>query len=117
MVVISSGDEIRLEFAVPETAPPPGWTRDFILHCCGWDKDADLNTLSGQSTGALAVSRDDAVPAAGQMKWRNVPSSEQQNRHHLQRYQSFRSFWYRSLVEQPMSFHQAGESLIPERER
>ena len=50
MVVISSGDEIRLQFAVPEIDLPKGWKRDFIFHSVGWDKDADLNTLTGQST-------------------------------------------------------------------
>ena len=53
MVVISSGDEIRLEFSLPLADLPSGWERDFILHSVGWDKDADLNTLSGQSTGPL----------------------------------------------------------------
>ncbi len=24
-----------------------------MLHCVGWDKDADLNTLAGQTTGPL----------------------------------------------------------------
>ena len=30
-------------FAAPE-APPPGWTRDFVLVGDGWVKDGDLNT-------------------------------------------------------------------------
>ena len=57
MVVIGAGDEIRVQFSLPESDPPPGWTRDFILHCVGWDKDADLNTLSGQSTEPLPSAR------------------------------------------------------------
>ena len=49
MVVMASGDEIRMTFDAGPP-PPPGWVRDFVLHNVGWDKDADLNTLTGQST-------------------------------------------------------------------
>jgi hypothetical protein len=103
MVVISSGDEIRLEFARPDTPPPPGWRRDFVFHSVGWDKDADLNTLRGQSTGPLPYREMTAYPppATEQAKTRRL---EQRNRHHLQRYQDFRSFWYRSDGEQKMRF-------------
>ncbi len=50
MVVMASGDEMVLEFAIPERPLPEGWTRDYVLHSVGWDKDADLNTLEGQSS-------------------------------------------------------------------
>ncbi|QDU37802.1 hypothetical protein Mal4_21190 [Maioricimonas rarisocia] len=52
-VVMASGDEMTLRFAVPEEPLPEGWTRDFILHNIGWDKDADLNTLYGATAGPL----------------------------------------------------------------
>ena len=94
MVVIGAGDEIRMLFTLPESAPPEGWTRDFILHSVGWDKDADLNTLSGQTIGPLPYRdmRQYPPPASEDAKSRQL---EQRNRDHLQRSQAFRSFWYR----------------------
>ncbi len=109
MVVISSGDEIRLEFSLPQVELPAGWKRDFVLHCVGWDKDADLNTLSGQSTGPLPYREMTQYPpsAGEQAKARRL---ETLNEHHLQRYQSFRSFWYRGPV-QPSRFHDASTTV------
>jgi tetratricopeptide (TPR) repeat protein len=52
-VVMGAGDELTLEFST-ETAPvPEGWVRDFIVYNVGWDKDADLNTIHGQSVEPL----------------------------------------------------------------
>ena len=50
--VMGSGDEMTLEFAAA-SEPPPGWKRDFLLHNVGWDKDADLNTVFGQTVEPL----------------------------------------------------------------
>ena len=47
MVVMSSGDEIVIRFAIPDQPAPEGWVRDFVLHSIGWDKDSDVNTLAG----------------------------------------------------------------------
>jgi tetratricopeptide (TPR) repeat protein len=57
MAIIGGGDGIELSF---QAASPPkeGWTRDFILHSVGWDKDADLNTFFGQSVGPMPVGPD-----------------------------------------------------------
>ncbi|GIW90850.1 MAG: hypothetical protein KatS3mg109_1282 [Pirellulaceae bacterium] len=52
LVVMGSGDELAVKFSVPP-GPRPGWKRDFLLHCVGWDKDADLNTIWGQSVEPL----------------------------------------------------------------
>lgn len=49
LLVIGCGDECTLEFAVPSEPLPEGWTRDFILHSVGWDKDANLHTVYGQT--------------------------------------------------------------------
>ena len=49
MVVMSAGDEMTLRFAVPQEPLEPGWTRDFLIHNVGWDKDCDLNTVLGQT--------------------------------------------------------------------
>jgi hypothetical protein len=50
MVVMGSGDEIRMRFRPAELPPvPPGWKRDFLLLVDGWAKDADANTAFSQS--------------------------------------------------------------------
>ncbi|HKI06520.1 MAG TPA: FG-GAP-like repeat-containing protein [Thermoanaerobaculia bacterium] len=54
LVVMGSGDEIRLLFdarALP--ALPDGWRRDFLLEVDGWAKDADANTAFSQSVEPL----------------------------------------------------------------
>jgi hypothetical protein len=94
MVVISGGDEIQLRFAVPEKPLHDSQQRDFVLHGVGWDKDADLNTLSGQSTLPLpfqAMSK--YPPTASQTE--EVTQSRHTNANHLSREQPFRKFWSR----------------------
>ena len=54
MVVMGSGDEVRLLFdarALP--ALPSGWRRDFLLKVDGWAKDADANTAFSQTVEPL----------------------------------------------------------------
>ncbi len=53
MVIMSSGDEIIIRFQIPSNPVPEGFQRDFVLHCTGWDKDSDVNTLAGY--GALPI--------------------------------------------------------------
>lgn len=53
LLVIGTGDEVTLEFDLPEKSLPDGWKRDFILHCVGWDKDANLHTVIGQTVEPL----------------------------------------------------------------
>lgn len=53
LVVMGAGDELTVRFAVPAEKPPEGWERDFLLYNVGWDKDADLNTVYGQTTEPL----------------------------------------------------------------
>ncbi len=50
MVVMGPGDELTVTFRVPEQPVPPGWQRDFVLKNVGYDKDANLNTIYGQSS-------------------------------------------------------------------
>lgn len=50
MVVMGSGDEIRLRFSARDLPPlPAGWKRDFLLLVDGWAKDADANTAFSQT--------------------------------------------------------------------
>jgi hypothetical protein len=47
-VMMNSGDEILMRFAVP--APPPlGWKRDYVWISDGWTKDGDMNTRFGKT--------------------------------------------------------------------
>ena len=50
MIVMGPGDELTVEFTSPAEAAPAGWKRDFVLYNVGWDKDANLNTVYGQSS-------------------------------------------------------------------
>lgn len=51
--LLGAGDELELRFKAEGPELPEGWTSDFILHNVGWDKDADLNTVFGQTVGPL----------------------------------------------------------------
>lgn len=54
MVILGSGDEIRLLFDATALPPlPAGWKRDFLLKVDGWAKDADANTAHGQTVEPL----------------------------------------------------------------
>jgi hypothetical protein len=71
-----------------------------LLHCVGWDKDADLNTLTGQSIDPLPIKDMRAYPpdAASQTQFERV---RQLNADSLRRRQSFRAFWRRGETHQP----------------
>jgi len=54
MVIMGSGDELRLRFSrrgLP--ALKAGWKRDFLLLVDGWAKDGDANTAYSQSVEPL----------------------------------------------------------------
>jgi hypothetical protein len=54
LVIMGSGDELRLLFPARAAAPlPAGWKRDFLLFVDGWAKDADANTAFGQTVEPL----------------------------------------------------------------
>jgi tetratricopeptide (TPR) repeat protein len=53
-VVMKGGDAVRLEFDASALPPlPEGWTRDYLIVLDGWDKDADKNTVAGQTVEPL----------------------------------------------------------------
>ena len=62
--VLGTGDEITVKFRLPDTPLPPGWQRDFLLHNIGWDKDADLNTVYGQTVEPLPFRQMTGYPFA-----------------------------------------------------
>ena len=54
MVIMGSGDELRLLFPAGNLpAVRPGWRRDFLLLVDGWAKDGDYNTAHSQSVEPL----------------------------------------------------------------
>ena len=53
-VVMKGGDAVRLRFdASALRSLPPGWIRDYLIVLDGWDKDADKNTVAGQTVEPL----------------------------------------------------------------
>ncbi|HXO19210.1 MAG TPA: ASPIC/UnbV domain-containing protein, partial [Thermoanaerobaculia bacterium] len=54
LLIMGSGDEVRLSFAASRLPPlPAGWRRDFLLLVDGWAKDADANTAFGETVEPL----------------------------------------------------------------
>jgi hypothetical protein len=54
MIVMGSGDEIRLLFpATSLTVVAAGWRRDFLLFVDGWAKDGDANTAFSRTVEPL----------------------------------------------------------------
>ena len=67
LVIMGSGDELRLRF--PASSLPalaPGWRRDFLLLVDGWAKDADANTAFSQSVEPLPFHGMSAYPYSPQ---------------------------------------------------
>lgn len=62
LVVMGAGDEMTVRFGLPADKLPDGWVRDLVLHSVGWDKDAALNTLEGQSSLPLPSSKYQQYP-------------------------------------------------------
>ncbi len=53
-VIMKGGDAVRLRFDARALPPlPEGWVRDYVIVLDGWDKDADKNTVAGQTVGPL----------------------------------------------------------------
>ena len=56
------GDAVRLEFSASGLpALPEGWTRDWLFVSDGWEKDADKNTVAGQTVEPLPFHGMDAA--------------------------------------------------------
>jgi len=53
-VVMRGGDAVRLTFDASALPPlPEGWVRDWLFVSDGWEKDADKNTVAGQTVEPL----------------------------------------------------------------
>ncbi|MFQ5731142.1 MAG: hypothetical protein ACE5KM_04205, partial [Planctomycetaceae bacterium] len=100
LVVMGAGDTLTLRFAVPEKPLPAGWKRDFFIRNVGWDKDADLNTVLGQTTGPLPFRGMTGYPFPPG----DSPPNSRDYQRYLRRYQTrklpARRFW-RSIQDFP----------------
>ena len=92
LVVMGAGDEMTLRFkALPP--PPRGWKRDFILHSVGWDKDADLNTIYGQTVEPLPFRGMSGYPDLNGKTFPDTPRHREYLRTYQTRTQHRRPFW------------------------
>jgi hypothetical protein len=77
MIVMGSGDEIRLRFDAAAHGPvKAGWTRDFILLVDGWAKDRDPNTAYSQNTEPLPFHKMSRFPYPSSEKYPDTPEHE-----------------------------------------
>jgi hypothetical protein len=97
MVVMGAGDEMTVRFRAPTHSPPSGWKRDFILHSVGWDKDADLNTVHGQTAEPLPYNAMTAYPYPPDEPFPDTPAHRQYLRKYQTRQQEMQRFWRKLL--------------------
>lgn len=84
LAILGAGDELTLRFAALPEEPPAGWTRDFLLYNVGWDKDADLNTVYGQTVEPLPFGAMSGYPYAVDEAF----PADQRHREYLRAYQT-----------------------------
>ncbi len=92
-VVLGAGDEMTAEFSVGTAELPAGWKRDFIIYNIGWDKDADLNTVHGQSVEPLPFRGMSKYPYEPDQSFPSGPEHTDFLRRYQTRVQSSGSFW------------------------
>ncbi len=99
LVIMGSGDEMRLRFKVPAEPVRPGWKRDFMLHNVGWDKDANLHTILGQSVEPLPL-RDAELSLSNPETYPDEKVLRQDQRLYHTRRQNSTAFW-KYMLEYP----------------
>jgi hypothetical protein len=92
LVVMGPGDEVILKFELPRNDLPEGWVRDFVLHSVGWDKDAAMNTLEGQSSLPLPFSKMSQYPPGSDDR-QEAGRVDRMHQKTLSRQQSSENFW------------------------
>jgi hypothetical protein len=105
MVILGSGDALLVEFPASPATLPAGWTRDFILHTVGWDKDADLNTVYGQSVEPLPFQAMSSYPTPPTQPH----TTSNSYREYLDRYQN--------RSQHPLRFWRYVHDYLPEKSR
>ncbi|MFN0055077.1 MAG: ASPIC/UnbV domain-containing protein, partial [Planctomycetales bacterium] len=93
LAILSPGDEMTLTFDVPSEPVPDGWKRDFLLHNVGWDKDAVLNTLYGQTVEPLPFQGMSGYPYGPDEAYPQTPRHLEYLRQYQTRTQSPARFW------------------------
>lgn len=101
LVVFGAGDELELAFRVPDQPVPDGWVRDFVLYNVGWDKDAVLNTLYGQTVEPLPFAGMSTYSYAEQALRPQRDTDHADLRTYQTRRQLPSGFW--NLVRRPLS--------------
>lgn len=105
LVVMGAGDTMALRFGQHPDKPidpplPPGWKRDFFIRNVGWDKDADLNTVLGQTVEPLPYRAMSSYPFGP----RDTPPNSKAYSEYLRRFQTRKlpaaDFW-RALQREP----------------
>ncbi len=75
MVVFGSGEEITITFDTAGLQPlADGWSRTFLLHFEGWEKDGDPNVACSQTVDPLPFRGMPAYPCPGTV---DIPPAEQ----------------------------------------
>ncbi len=92
LVVMGPGDEVILKFDLPRNDLPEGWVRDFVLHSVGWDKDAAMNTLEGQSSLPLPFSKMSQYPPGSDDR-QEAGRVDRMHQKTLSRQQCSENFW------------------------
>jgi hypothetical protein len=92
-VVLGAGDEMTVEFSSDASALPNGWKRDFIIYNVGWDKDADLNTIHGQSVEPLPFRAMTKYPYEPDESFPSEPKHIEYLKRFQTRLQSHALFW------------------------
>ena len=100
LVVMSPGDELLIRFQIPQEPLPEGWVRDFVLHSVGWDKDAAMNTLEGQSSLPLPFSKMSQYPP-GMDDRAEAQRIDRLHQKTLNRKQNAERFWKFAPVRSP----------------
>lgn len=98
--ILASGDELTVTFDEPAAPPPPGWKRDFLLHNVGWDKDAVLNTVYGQTVEPLPFHRMRGYPYGPDQTYPQTPQHQDYLRTWQTRTQPAARFW-RQILDAP----------------
>jgi tetratricopeptide (TPR) repeat protein len=109
MVALGAGDSIEVRFAASKKKLPAGCQRDFVLHNVGWDKDADLNTVFGQTV--------DPLPFAGMTGYPDLSGEDKAEPFADQsRTQSRTQFWRLMFDENRYRVRQGARSSAQSRE-
>jgi hypothetical protein len=86
MVIMGSGDELRLSFDAGALPPlPRGWRRQYLLKVDGWAKDRDANTADSQTVEPLPFHKMSSYPYPAGERYPDTPEHERYRREYLTR--------------------------------